>query len=149
MKTQSKLLLLILSAGLSVAPLLRAQDAPNPDSDSTRAERREKAREHAKEHRERIAQELDLNDDQKAKMQEINQQEKSAIQAVRADTSLSKEDKRAKAREIHQSFAGQRDTVLTPEQKTKADQLRARHKERHEERREKRREHRQGGDGSR
>lgn len=149
MKNHSKFLLLVLGTSLVVAPLLRAQDAPQPDRDPGRVERPEKLRQHAKERREHLAEELGLNADQKAKIKEINQQEKAALQAVRADASLSKEEKRAKAREINQGFAGQRDTVFTPEQKVKADQLRAKARERRAEWREKRHERhdrRHGGD---
>ncbi|MBI2517557.1 MAG: hypothetical protein HYV95_11685 [Opitutae bacterium] len=133
MKSQSKFLLLLLGAGLCVAPVLRAQDATTgSDNNPTREERREKRHERMKERGEHAAEELGLSADQKAKMKEFNQQEHSAVEAVRADASLSKEQKKAKAQEIHQSFKGQRDAILTPEQKTKADQMRAKAKGRRE-----------------
>lgn len=137
MKNSSKLLLLALSAGLCVTPLIRAQDESKPANDPTLSEHHEKMRGHMKERGEHIADVLGLTADQKAKMKGINQQEHAALETVRADGSLSKEQKKAKAQEIHQSFASQRDAILTPEQKAKADQMRAAAKEH--------REHHQGG----
>ncbi len=137
MKNKS-LLLFVLSASLSLSPLLRAQDAPKPDSDTARPERREKIREHTKERRDHAVEELGLNADQQAKWKAIGQQEKAALEALKADTTLSQEQRRAKAEETHKSFASQRDVLLTPEQKQKKDAMKDKMMERRQERREKR-----------
>ena len=142
MKNKSALLLIVLSASLCVSPLLRAEDAPKPDNDTARPARGEKIREHMKERREHAVEELGLNADQQAKWKAIGQQEKTALEALKADTTLSKEQRHAKAEEIHKSFANQRDTLLTPEQKQKKDAMKDKMKERMKERREKRK----GGD---
>ena len=137
MKNKS-LLLFVLSASLSLSPLLRAQDAPKPDNDTARPERGEKMREHRKERRDHAVEELGLNADQQAKWKAIGQQEKAALEALKADTTLSQEQRRAKAKETHKSFADQRDVLLTPEQKQKKDAMKDKMNERRQERREKR-----------
>lgn len=131
MKNSPKFLLLVLGAGLCLAPVLRAQDASPSDDAAARSGSHEKKREHLQKRGAHLAEVLGLSADQKARMKELNQQEKAAREAVRADASLDKEQKRAKAHEIHLSFIAQRDALLTPEQKAKADQLRAHAKAAH------------------
>ncbi len=73
---------------------------------------------------------LGLNADQEAKWKAIGEQERAALKALHDDTSIAKEDKRAKALELNKSFASQRRAVLTPEQATKFDEQRAKMGER-------------------
>jgi len=68
---------------------------------------------------ERLAADLGLSDDQRAKMKGLIEQERSEMEALRADTSVAKEDKRAKGGEIHKKYRDLRDAILTPEQRTK------------------------------
>jgi Spy/CpxP family protein refolding chaperone len=77
---------------------------------------------------------LGLNDDQASKWKAIGEQEKTALKALQDDTSIAKEDKRAKAQELNKGFASQRRAVLTPEQATKFDEQRAKMRERGERR---------------
>ena len=77
-----------------------------------------------------MAKELDLTADQQAKWKEIGQQEKTALEAIRHDASIAKEDKRAKAKETNKGFAEQRRTVLNADQQKKFDHLRAKAHER-------------------
>ncbi len=119
---------------LATSPLLRADnsfDRPPP------RERRERMGEH-------LAEELGLTADQKAKWQAIGEQERSELRALRDDKSLSKEDRRAKGKAIHEKYRAQRDAILTPEQRAKADKLR----ERAEQRRERREDRRKDLSGS-
>ncbi|MBI2498327.1 MAG: hypothetical protein HYV75_10600 [Opitutae bacterium] len=131
MKTSLKHLLSLAGLLLLAVPFLRAADepaAPVP-GDQPKHERRGERRgpgammEHA-------AKELGLTAEQEAKWKEIGQQERTALQALRADTTVAKEDKRAKAMEINKGFAEQRRALLTPEQQTKFDDMRARMRER-------------------
>ncbi len=135
MKNQLKSASLILALALAAMPTLRAADTP--------ADKPEQKREHgpggpgrAGDMMEHAAKELSLTADQQAKWKAINQQEKTALKALREDTSVAKEDKRAKAQEINKGFAAQRRAVLTPDQAKKFDEKR-------EERREKMKEHRE------
>ncbi len=81
----------------------------------------------------RLAEALGLTDDQKAKWKAINEQEKAEMDTLKGNTALSKDDRRAKAMDIHKKYKDQRDAVLTPEQKAKADKMRERGEKRREE----------------
>lgn len=130
MKNRLKFIPLLLTLALAATPALRAADAP--------ADKPEHKREHRPGARmEHMAKELGLTADQEAKWKAISQQEKTALKALREDTSVAKEDKRAKAREINQGFANQRRAVLTADQAKKFDEQREKMRERHEDRRQK------------
>jgi Spy/CpxP family protein refolding chaperone len=83
---------------------------------------------------ERAAKELGLTADQEAKWKEIGEQERAAMAPLFADKSLSKEDRRAKMKELHESYAAQRRAVLTPAQQQKFDEMQAKMRERGEHR---------------
>ncbi|MCM8824958.1 MAG: Spy/CpxP family protein refolding chaperone [Candidatus Omnitrophica bacterium] len=68
---------------------------------------------------------LDLTDEQKAKIQEIQKSRHEQISAIKQDETLSKEQKREKIKAIMESTQKQMDEVLTPEQKKKIEELRA------------------------
>jgi Spy/CpxP family protein refolding chaperone len=53
------------------------------------------------------------------------------MKAVRDDSSLSQEQKRAKMKSIHESFQDKINAVLTPEQQAKFKQLRQEQMEKH------------------
>jgi Spy/CpxP family protein refolding chaperone len=136
MKTSPKHLLSIAGLLLLAVPFLQAADEPAgaPPADQPKRERRERGPGGpggpGGAMMERAAQELGLTAEQEAKWKEIGQQERTAMQALRADTSLSQEDRRAKAMESNKTFAGQRRAVLTAEQQQKFDDLRAKMRER-------------------
>jgi Spy/CpxP family protein refolding chaperone len=106
-------LILSFAALLSALPaLVIAEDAaPAPPPPEHRRERGPDL--------ERIAAELGLNDDQKAKMKALLEQERTEMESLKADASVAKEDKRAKGMEIHKKYRDLRDAVLTPEQRAK------------------------------
>lgn len=59
---------------------------------------------------------IDLTDEQKATLQTIRQSEREQIEAIRNNSSLSQEEKRAQIEAIHQATREQSLGVLTPEQ---------------------------------
>ena len=67
----------------------------------------------------KIAAELKLSDDQKAKIKPILQGEVQELRAVRDDASLPPEQKEAKAKQIHAASKAKIGEILTPEQKDK------------------------------
>jgi len=94
---------------------LRAQDATPPKGPSIEA---------------RVAkmkEKLSLTDDQVKSITAIFQDQKAKVDAIRADTSLTKEQKREKVKPILEDTKSKVDAVLTPEQKAKADQIRKEH----------------------
>ena len=66
-----------------------------------------------------LSSELNLTDDQKTQLKPILQDEYKQLKAVKADSSLSPDQKKTKAGDIHQSFKSQIGSVLTPEQQKK------------------------------
>jgi Spy/CpxP family protein refolding chaperone len=71
-----------------------------------------------------MSEQLGLSADQKTKVQAILESERQSIEALRADTGLNQEARRAKMQEIRQSFAGKIREVLTPEQQAKMGEMR-------------------------
>lgn len=66
-----------------------------------------------------LATELNLTDDQKAKIKPVLQNEFAQLKAVDADSSLSADQKQAKVTEIRGSAKSQIQSILTPEQQQK------------------------------
>ena len=66
-----------------------------------------------------IGSELNLTDDQKTQLKPILQDEYSQLKGVSDDASLSSEQKKAKASEIHQNYKTQINSILTPDQQKK------------------------------
>lgn len=71
----------------------------------------------------KMAQELNLSDAQKEQMKSIRQRSTAAIMAVRNDTSLSPEQKRAQMKTIRTQVKDSIDAVLTPEQQAKMQEI--------------------------
>ena len=110
MKSTKTLLIAALAAGalLAGSSALRAQDATNTPP----------AGEHSpgmKSHPD-LAKQLDLTDAQKPKVEAIRKNATEKGRALREDTSLTPEEKRAKAKAIREDTATQMKGVLTPEQ---------------------------------
>ena len=123
MKNSPKFLILLAGLALLAAPAVRAEDPATP-SDKPEHKRGPGAM------MERAAKELNLTDDQQAKWKAIGADEKAALDALKADTTVAKEDKRAKMMEITKNFADQRRAVLTDDQAKKFDEMRAKMRER-------------------
>jgi len=70
---------------------------------------------------------LNLTDDQKAQVKKIHVDAKAKAEAVKADSSLSDADKKAKLMEIHKAAHMEAEKVLTPDQRA---QLKEKMKER-------------------
>jgi Spy/CpxP family protein refolding chaperone len=67
----------------------------------------------------KIAAELNLSDDQKAKIKPILQGEVEELRGVKNDASLSPEQKQAKSKQIHEASKSKIGEILTPKQKEK------------------------------
>ena len=70
-----------------------------------------------------LSDKLKLTDDQKAKIKPILEDEHKQLSALREDTSLSREDKHAKAKQIHTSAYDQINPILTEQQQATLKQL--------------------------
>jgi Spy/CpxP family protein refolding chaperone len=132
MNTSLKRLLSLTGLLLLAVPFLQAADEPvgPPAGEQPKHERRGPGGPGAM--MKQAAKELGLSAEQEAKWKEIAQQERAALEAIRNDESIAKQDKRAKAMEANQGFAAQRRAVLNAEQQQKFDDMRAKMRERGE-----------------
>ena len=105
---------------LSLQPSVRAADAVVGTNGVTGV-RGERMREHMA----KVASELGLTDEQKAKLKPIFAAEGAKMKALRDDASLSREQKREKFRTIREEIAAQVKPILTAEQLAKWQAMRA------------------------
>ncbi|HYG99594.1 MAG TPA: hypothetical protein VD837_10720 [Terriglobales bacterium] len=75
----------------------------------------------------RFGQGLNLTDEQKAKLQPLFEQQRTQMQALRQDTSLTPEQKRTKMKELRDANHQKVMAILTPEQQQKMQQMFAKH----------------------
>lgn len=68
---------------------------------------------------------LSLTPEQSEKIKAIFEAQRPAMDAIRNDNSLSREDRRAKMQELRKTSEPEIEAVLTPEQKTKWEELRS------------------------
>ncbi len=72
----------------------------------------------------KVMKELNLTEDQQAKIKSLNEDFRIKFNAVRDDSSLTKDSKRAKMKELSETKKNQFQAVLTPEQQAKMKELR-------------------------
>jgi periplasmic protein CpxP/Spy len=110
------------AAGLFAGNTLQAQDAPKTGDQPAPAPggagmRRPPLSVEA------IAKQLDLTDDQKAKIKPIFEDMQKKLAELRKDTSLSQEDRRAKLKEARDGITAKLKEILTPEQLAKWEKM--------------------------
>jgi len=79
---------------------------------------------HHRDRMKKLSQELNLTADQQAKMKPIFQQARAQGKTIREDASLTKDQKMAKMKELHENTMAQLNGILTSEQQTTWKQLR-------------------------
>jgi len=121
MKYQSKLTALILTAALAAIPVLHAQST---ESQTPAQERGPGGG--GRPNLERLAEELGLTADQKAKLGPIMKHQQEQMQALRKDESLSQEQRREKSRALREENQKAIAAILTPEQAKKFAEMRER-----------------------
>jgi Spy/CpxP family protein refolding chaperone len=139
MKLTLKLSLAAMLLGLPIANLLHADDqAPpvqsgpsiQPDQSTSPDTGEKPQRPHMMNPQrmlQRLSEQVNLTDDQKAKILPLLQAQADQLKALHDDTSLSDDEKHEKMRAIMQSTRKQMGELLTPEQKEKLKEMRAAH----------------------
>jgi len=112
-------ILLLLAAGLTLVQASQEQQAPTPDKHAGMHHNVESVDQLLQ----TLSEKLNLSDDQRAKIKPILQDQMQQMKAVRADSSLSEEQKRAKIKSIHDSSHDHLNAALTPEQQAKLRQM--------------------------
>jgi len=129
-------LLALTLAGLvyMVAPAAVAQDTGNNDQQAApSAAPPEHGYGHGHmdpaKHAAMLAKRLNLSSDQQSKVQDIFKSEQSQMESLRADSSVSQQDRRSKMMEIHKSTNDQIRGLLDPDQQKKWDEMQSRREE--------------------
>ena len=105
---------------LALSPALLAQDSTNAPAGTPPAGAQRGGR---GPNIDRLAQALNLTDDQKAKVQPILEDQMKQMRDLRQDTSMSMEDKRAKMKDIRTATMAKMKDILTPDQFTQYQQM--------------------------
>jgi Spy/CpxP family protein refolding chaperone len=116
-------ILVLLAAGLTFAQTSQQSQAPTPEKNAVT----HRTALTVDQQLQRLSDKLNLTDDQKTKLKPILQDQMDQMKAVREDTSLTPEQKRAKMKSTHTSFNEQINAVLTPEQQVKFKEMQQEH----------------------
>ncbi len=79
-------------------------------------------------HVKHLTKELNLTEDQQAKVKSILEEQHKQIASLRQDSTLSPEDRRAKFQEIHQKTSQEIREALNKDQQSKFDEVESKHK---------------------
>jgi periplasmic protein CpxP/Spy len=123
------LLALVAAGAISLAaPFVAAQD--NPSNSQPMQSAPDGGRHHGPvdpaQRTAELSRKLNLTSDQQTKVQEALQSERSQMDSLRQDTSLSQQDRHAKMMDIHQATDSQIRGVLDSNQQKKWDEMQAR-----------------------
>jgi Spy/CpxP family protein refolding chaperone len=111
---------LALGALLGLGQVALSGQEPSIQAVGRRAGRRDRVEERLQ----RMNEQLNLTDEQKAKIRPILQEQMKQLRALRQDTSLAPEQKGEKTRQIRKSAREQIDQILTLEQMAKRAEMR-------------------------
>jgi protein CpxP len=123
---------LLCSSGLIVSAAMAQQDAPPPPPDGQMQgppPGGHEGRMGPERRLEMLKKQLNLSDDQSAQAKSIFEGQRAKMEAVRSNTSLSDQDRRSQMRVIREDGDVKLHAILTPDQKTKLDEMEAREKE--------------------
>ncbi len=123
-------LLVLVAAGLIsiTAPFAAAQDSPFNNQQSSPSQDNSRWRHGPPDPAQRtqeLTKQLKLTSDQQTKVQGVFESERSQMESLRQDTSLSQQDRHAKMMEIHKSTDAQIRELLDSTQQKKWDEMQA------------------------
>ena len=123
----NRFLALILSGAMTlpIAALAQTSNSAASGNTGSTAQTQEKER---GERGEKLAQELNLTPDQREALKSIRENEKQQAQAIKSDSSLTRDQKRTKFKELRKSSHEQMMAKLTPDQQQKFKEMRKEHR---------------------
>jgi protein CpxP len=131
-------LLVLAAAGLIsiAAPFATAQNSPSPNDQQSQSAQDNGGRRHGQpdpaERTKKLTKHLKLTSDQQTKVQSAIESERSQIQSLHQDSSLSQQDRRSKMMEIRKSTDDQIRGLLDSNQQKKWDEMQAKREQRME-----------------
>jgi protein CpxP len=117
-----KKFLLMLFSAVALSAAVHAQD--------TAAHHHEKGESAIKQQRMDMMQQLNLTDEQKAKMQKLHEEQRVKMDSIR-NSSMSDDEKKAQMRTLRENSRKEMDDILTPEQRSKMQEMRKEQMEKH------------------
>ena len=134
MKTNFKIILCLATLALGTVAAVRADDTTAPATPSAapaeKGPKRHGERPDPAKMEARAAKELSLTADQETKWKDIGQRQRTAIDAIQNDASLTRRERREKAMDTMKQFRAERRATLTADQQHKFDDLQAKMRER-------------------
>ena len=125
----NRFLTLILSGAMMLPIAALAQNAGSATSgDAANAAASQATNNEANERGQKFAEALNLTDQQKADLKSIRENQRQQAQAIKNDTSLTPEQKKAKFKELRKSSHEQMMAKLTPDQQKKFKEMRKEHR---------------------
>ena len=127
--------LILIPLGIQAQEQSKNQSSQPPSGSQTGDQRwsgRRAAAQRQRLHMALLAEQLGLTGAQKAQFQQINKDMRKQSMAIRQDSSLSDDQKKAKMQELRKESHKQMFSTLTPEQKEKLKQIRDEHKQEQE-----------------
>src|SRR5690348_16670636 len=118
----------ILSGAMVLPMAALAQTASTASGDNGNAAAAQTQKKERGERGEKFAKELNLTPDQQAELKSIRENMKQQAQAIKNDSSLTADQKKAKFKELRKSSHEQMMAKLTPEQQTKFQEMRKEHR---------------------
>ena len=119
-----KKIFLMLSVMLALVATSFAQTTQTEAPVEQKQNGKEKMKHQGKRDGAKATKSLGLNDEQKAKMKTSQNDLKGKMSAIKSDQSLTKEQKKAKMKEIAQAHDAELKNILTPEQYTQMTEMR-------------------------
>lgn len=125
----NRLLTLILSGAMALPMAALAQDAgSSTGGDNANAATSQTQNNERGERGEKLAQALNLTPEQKTDLKSIRESERRQAQAIKNDSSLNADQKKAKFKELRKSSHEQMMAKLTPDQQKKFKEMRKEHR---------------------
>lgn len=125
---KSNRFLTFILSGAMVLPLAALAQTTNPGTASGDTGSSATAQAPKQERGQKFAEALNLTPDQKEALKSIRENERQQAQAIKNDSSLTAEQKKAKFKELRKSSHEQMMAKLTPEQQEKFKELRKEHR---------------------
>ena len=113
----------IFTSALVLALTIGAAQAQSTTADKAKDDKKEQK--HGKHDKDKGLKEVNLTEDQKARLKSIRENYKKEAEALRNNTTLTAEQKQAERKKLHEKIRTESASILTPEQKQQREKMRA------------------------
>ena len=136
-QSKMKIASLMMSAALMCVPAIAQTSTPSSSAQGSgsTASNSDQMGDHMgkhhgdRDHMKKMMDELNLTQDQRDQVKKLHEDGETQMKSIKSDTSLTAAQKKDKIKQLHQDHMSQVENILTPEQKTKWQQMKAEHKD--------------------